>query len=82
MVAHIEYIAGLVGIDHVGVSSDARMDGWERSSGHYADANLAAIDRWVRLASRLYARGWTENDLEKLLGGNFLRVFSEVLVAQ
>ena len=28
MVAHIEYIAGLVGIDHVGVSSDADLDGW------------------------------------------------------
>ena len=82
MVAHIEYIAGLVGIDHVGVSSDADLDGWPESSGYYADADLAAMDRWVRLASRLYARGCTEGDLEKLLGGNFLRVFSEVLVAQ
>ena len=79
MIAHIEYIVELVGIDHVGISSDARMDGWEQSSGHYADADLAALDRWVRLASRLYARGWTEDDLEKLLGGNFLRVFAEVL---
>ena len=79
MIAHIEYIAELVGIDHVGISSDARMDGWEESSVHYADADLAALDRWVRLASRLYARGWTEDDLEKLLGGNFNRVFAEVL---
>ena len=82
MIAHIEYIVELVGIDHVGVSSDARMDGWEQSSVHYADADLAAMDRWVRLASRLYDRGWREGGLGKLLGGNFLRVFSEVLVAQ
>ena len=79
MIAHIEYIVDLVGIDHVGVSSDARMDGWEENSVHYADADLAALDRWVRLTSRLYARGWTEEDLAKLLGGNFLRVFAEVL---
>ena len=79
MIAHIAYMVDLVGIDHVGVSSDARMDGWEESSVHYADADLAALDRWVRLASRLYARGWTEDDLEKLLGGNFNRVFAEVL---
>ena len=49
MIAHIEYIVELVGIDHVGTSSDARLDGWEESSVHYADADLAAIDRWVRL---------------------------------
>ena len=79
MIAHIEYMVDLLGIDHVGVASDARMDGWEQSSGYYADADLAALDRWVRLASRLYARGWTEEDLERLLGGNFNRVFAEVL---
>ena len=82
MIAHIEYMVELVGIDHVGVSTDARMNGWERNSEHYADADLAALDRWVRLASRLHPRGWTEEDLAKLLGGNFRRVFAEALVAQ
>ena len=81
-IAHVEYMVGLVGIDHVGISSDARMDGWEPTSVHYADADLAALDRWVRLAARLYARGWTEEDLAKLLGGNFRRVFGEVLASQ
>ena len=78
-IAHIEYIADLVGIDHVGISSDADVNGWPEESGHYADADLAAPDRWVRLTARLRARGWTEEDLAKLLGGNFLRVFREVL---
>ena len=32
MIAHIEYMVELVGIDHVGVSTDARMNGWERNS--------------------------------------------------
>ena len=81
MIAHIEYMVSLVGIDHVGIASDSDLDGWEKTSYYYADADLAAMDRWVRLASRLYARGWTEEDLAKLLGGNFRRVFSETLAA-
>ncbi len=78
-IAHIEYIVDLVGIDHVGVSSDADVNGWPQESGHYADADLAAPDRWVRLTARLRGRGWSEENLAKLLGGNFLRVFREVL---
>ena len=78
-IAHVEYVVDLVGIDHVGISTDAWMDGWEQTSGHYADSDLAAPDRWVRLTARLRARGWTEVDLAKLLGGNFVRVFEQVL---
>ena len=79
MIAHIEYIAELVGIDHVGISSDSDVNGWPQESVHYADADIAAPDRWVRLTAQLRARGWSEEDLAKLLGGNFLRVFAEVL---
>ena len=82
MVAHVEYIAGLVGIDHVGFSTDAALDGWDPDSRHYADAELAAIDRWVRVTAALHARGWSDEDLAKLLGGNFLRVLREVLPAR
>lgn len=82
MIVHIEYIASLVGIDHVGIATDTYVDGWEPSSHHYASADLAALDRWMRLTARLRARGWSEEDLAKLLGGNFLRVFREVLPRQ
>ena len=82
MIAHIEYIKALVGIDHVGISSDSDVGGWPQESGHYANADIAAPDRWVRLTAQLRARGWTEDDLAKLLGGNFRRVFAEVLATQ
>ena len=82
MIAHIEYIASLVGIDHVGIATDTYVDGWEPSSHHYAGPDIGALDRWVRLTARLQARGWSEEDLAKLLGGNFLRVFREVLRPQ
>ena len=81
LIAHIEYVTDLVGIDHVGVSTDAALDGWDPDSRHYADAELAAFDRWVRLAAELHSRGWSEEDLAKLLGANFLRVFADVLGA-
>ena len=79
MIAHSEYIASLVGIDHVGIATDTYVDGWEPSSLQSARADLAALDRWVRLTARLRARGWSEENLAKLLGGNFLRVLREVL---
>jgi len=79
MLAHIEYVASLVGIDHVGIATDTYVDGWEPGSHHYAGPDIGALDRWVRLTARLRARGWSEEDLAKLLGGNFIRVFREVL---
>ena len=69
----------LVGIDHVGIASGSNLDGWEHRSFDYTDADLAAPDRRVRLKGWRRGRGWDEEDLGKLLGGNFLRVFREVL---
>ncbi len=82
VIAHIEYIASLVGVDHVGIATDSYVDGWEPNSGYYVSADVAALDRWVRLTARLRARGWSDDDLAKLLGGNYLRVFREVLRPQ
>ena len=79
MITHIEYMVELVGVDHVGIATDSWLDGWERSSSHYADADLAAPDRWVRLTARLRSRGWSEDNLAKLLGDNLRRVFAEIL---
>ena len=79
LIDHIEYMVDLVGIDHVAVATDSYIDGWDEDSSYYTDADLAAADRWVRLTIRLRVRGWSEDDLAKLLGGNFRRVFEEVL---
>jgi membrane dipeptidase len=40
-------------------------------------ADYNSIDRYRRLASDLQGRGWSESRLEKLMGGNFLRVYRE-----
>ena len=86
-VRHVNYMVDLVGIDHVGVATDARVDGWEKSSRHYCDEHMAAPDRWMRVAQKLKAvrdagerPKYTEAALAKVFGGNFLRMFQRVLV--
>jgi membrane dipeptidase len=78
--AHVDYCVRLLGIDHVGLSSDAIVDGWAPDDIHYADAVLASPDRWRVVARRLRADyGYTDAMLRQLLGGNFLRVYEAVL---
>jgi microsomal dipeptidase-like Zn-dependent dipeptidase len=74
-ILHIEYMVDLVGLDHVGVATDADMSGWEKSSTHYASKELASFNRWKLLAQKLHEKGWSDEQLEKLLGGNLRRVF-------
>jgi membrane dipeptidase len=40
-------------------------------------ADYNSVDRYRRLASDLQKRGWTEARLDKLFGGNFLRVYRD-----
>jgi len=78
--AHVDYVVTLVGIDHVGISSDAIVDGWAVDDIHYADAALASPKRWKILAQRLRKEyGYDREMLAKVLGGNFKRVYEAVL---
>jgi membrane dipeptidase len=69
-VDHIEYAVRLIGIDHVGISSD--FDG----GGGIAGWNSAAEAFNVTL--ELVRRGYTEEQIAKLWGGNLLRVWADV----
>jgi len=68
---HIDYIVRLVGPDHVGLGSD--FDGIT-----FAPAGLEDCAKMPRLADELRGRGYCQEDLAKIMGGNFLRVFREV----
>jgi membrane dipeptidase len=69
-VDHIDYLVRLIGIDHVGISSDfdggGGIDGW----------NSAAETFNVTL--ELVRRGYSEQDISKLWSGNLLRVWEQV----
>ncbi len=69
-VNHIDYMVELIGIDHVGISSD--FDG----GGGVAGWNDASETFNVTL--ELVKRGYTEDEIQKLWGGNLLRVLDEV----
>jgi membrane dipeptidase len=65
---HIEHIAKVAGIDHVGLGSD--YDGIPRPP-----AGLEDVSRLPALTRELWQRGFREPELRKILGENFLRVF-------
>jgi hypothetical protein len=53
--------------------------GWPIDSTHYCDEYLASPKRWKYVASLLYKKGYSFEDLKKILGLNFLRVYKAVL---
>jgi membrane dipeptidase len=69
-VDHIDYAVKLIGLDHVGISSD--FDG----GGGLADYNCALES--VNITAELLRRGYTEEQIGKLWSGNLLRVMGEV----
>lgn len=72
LVGHIEYVRALVGVDHVGIGSDLRgMSRYTRGFGE--EANFRAI------AEALLAAGYTDEEVGKVMGGNFLRVWTRVM---
>ena len=70
IVDHIDHVVKLVGIDHVGIGSD--FDGIQA-----VPADLKSIADLPNLTKELLRRGYSENDVDKILGGNMLRVMEE-----
>jgi membrane dipeptidase len=71
IVDHIDHIVKLVGIDHVGIGSD--FDGIQA-----VPADLKSVADLPNLTAELLKRGYSESDIDKILGGNMLRVMAEV----
>jgi membrane dipeptidase len=72
VVAHIDHVVKLVGPDHVGLGSD--FDGVE---GSLPD-ELKDVSMYPNLVRELMKSGYSNEDIEKICGGNLLRVWSEV----
>lgn len=78
-VAHIDYMVEKIGIDHVGISSDGSLDGGLRYEVDYSDPFLCSSERWKHVARRLHKTGYSLEDLQKILGLNFKRIYDQVL---
>jgi membrane dipeptidase len=68
---HIDHVVDLVGVEHVGLGSD--YDGVFGLPEGLQDAST-----YPNLIAELLRRGYSDDDIAKILGGNVLRVWSEV----
>lgn len=73
-----DHVREIVGIDHVGIGSDFDGMGFHQSGWH---PGLRDVSRLPALFEELRARGWSDADLKKLAGENFLRVWRDILAA-
>lgn len=68
----IDHVVKIAGIDHVGIGSD--FDGIS-----LVPRGLEDVSKMPNLTAELLKRGYSENDIKKVMGGNFLRVIREVV---
>lgn len=87
MTRHLEYAVELVGIDHVGISSDFSFDYadfidelarnphmFDSSYTRWGPIQWMAPETLLTIGVHLHQRGWAGKDIQAVLGGNFLRV--------
>jgi membrane dipeptidase len=67
---HIEHIAKVAGYDHVGIGGD--LDGIPDTP-----VGLTGVQDYPNLFAELIRRGWSDENLAKLAGGNILRVLRQ-----
>jgi len=72
LIDHIDHIAKVAGVDHVGLGSDFDGVSGATPSGIDSAADLPKITQ------ALLDRGYSAEDIKKILGGNLMRVFREV----
>ncbi|MES2390940.1 MAG: dipeptidase [Acidobacteriota bacterium] len=71
LVDHFDHVAQVAGIDHVGIGSD--FDGYA-----VLPAGMESAADLPKITEALHKRGYTAEQLKKLLGGNLLRVMRDV----
>jgi membrane dipeptidase len=69
---HIEHVVKIAGHDHVGLGGDLDGIGYDE-----APAGMNSVSGYPLLFAELIRRGWSDQDLAKLAGGNVLRVMRQ-----
>ena len=68
-IQHLEHAIQVMGIDHVGIGTDFDGDGGIRG--------LANSSELIQFTRQLMARHYSEQDIQKIWGGNFLRLMDQ-----
>jgi membrane dipeptidase len=71
LVDHIDHVRKVVGVDYVGIGTD--FDGGGGVVG------CEDVSGMIHVTEELIRRGYTDREIEKIWGGNFLRVFQKVI---
>lgn len=91
LIRHIDHVAELVGIDHVGIGPDHFEDhgfspapGWMEGfyigiRDHYHVQGLVDVTEFPLLTEALVKHGYSDEDIKKVLGANLLRLYRQVL---
>ncbi|MBS9536043.1 membrane dipeptidase [Mycobacterium sp. M1] len=87
MIRHLEYAVELIGVQHVGVSTDHSFDAddfndelaanpqlFDDSYTRWGPIRWMPPETWLLLGAELASRGWADADIAAVLGGNFYRV--------
>ncbi|MDV6315868.1 dipeptidase [Idiomarina sp. HP20-50] len=69
---HIDHVRDLIGVEHIGIGSD--YDG----VGDSLPVGLKDVSTYPNLVQGLLDRGYTEKEIEMILGGNLMRVWAQV----
>lgn len=73
-IAHLEHAISVMGIDYVGIGTDFDGDG--------TMCGMADASEMINFTRHLLARKYSERDIEKIWGGNWLRVMAQVQAAK
>ena len=71
VVDHVDRVVDLVGIDHIGIGTD--YDGIPRFP-----VGLEDVSTYPQFIKELLVRGYSDEDIKKIMNGNILRVWKEV----
>jgi len=77
---HVDHIVSVAGIDHVGFGAD--FDAWHSHHTPLVEPWVEGLEdatQWSRLDNGLRNRGYSDADVRKLMGENFMRVLEQVL---
>ena len=78
---HIDHVAGLVGVEHVGIGSDVDLEGRDAHIRPRKKFDLDGVDysqKIFDLTEGLVRRKYSKEDIALILGGNFQRVLSAI----
>ena len=71
LIDHIDHVAKVAGVDHVGLGSDS-------NGRDFLPAGIDSAADFPKITQALLDRGYSADDIKKILGGNMLRVFRDV----